>query len=65
MGVYDIVIENGRVMDPESGMDRVANVGVSDGTIQAISDGPLEGDESIDASGLVVAPGAVDLHSHG
>ncbi len=65
MSVFDIVIENGRVVDPESGMDGVANVGISDGTIWAISDGPLEGREAIDASGLVVSPGAIDLHSHG
>ncbi|MCH8206879.1 MAG: amidohydrolase family protein [Chloroflexi bacterium] len=52
-------------MDPESGMDRVANVGIADGSIQAISAEPLEGRESIDASGLVVAPGAIDMHSHG
>ena len=65
MSVYDIVIENGRVMDPESGRDRVANVGITDGTIQAINGEPLEGNESVDASGLVVAPGAIDLHSHG
>ena len=57
MSVFDIVIENGKVMDPESGTDRVANVGITDGTIQAITGEPLEGNESIDASGLVVAPG--------
>ena len=65
MSVYDIVIENGRVMDPESGTDRVANVGITDGTIQAITGEPLEGNESVDATGLVVAPGAIDMHSHG
>ena len=65
MALYEIVIENGRVIDPESGTDRVANIGISDGTIQAIIGEPLEGNDSIDASGLVVAPGAIDLHSHG
>ena len=54
MSVFDVVIENGRVMDPESGMDGVANVGISDGTIRAISDGPLEGRESIDGPGYPV-----------
>lgn len=65
MAVYDIVLTNGRVMDPESETDRVANVGITDGTIQAITGESLEGNDSIDASGLVVAPGAIDMHSHG
>ena len=65
MAIYDIVLINGRVMDPESKTDRVANVGISDGIIQAITGEPLEGNDSIDAKGLVVAPGVVDLHSHG
>ena len=65
MSVHDIVLANGRVMDPESGTDRVANVGITEGTIQAITGESLEGNDSIDASGLVVAPGAIDMHSHG
>ncbi len=62
---YDVVLQGGRVMDPESGLDDVRNVGIRDGRVAAISAGPLEGDEVIDASGLVVAPGFVDLHAHG
>src|SRR5579864_4835729 len=62
---YDLVIENGRVMDPETGADRVANLGVSKGKIAAISKAPLSGKRRIDAKGLVVAPGFIDLHSHG
>ena len=46
-------------------MDRVANVGITAGTVQAITGELLEGNDSIDAAGLVVAPGAIDLHSHG
>jgi imidazolonepropionase-like amidohydrolase len=61
---YDLVIENGRVMDPETGADRIANVGVANGRIAAISKGPLPGKRRIDAKGLVVAPGFIDLHSH-
>jgi dihydroorotase len=52
-------------MDPESGRDEIANVGISGGSIEAITREPLQGDDSIDASGLVVAPGAIDMHSHG
>ncbi|MFZ0955360.1 MAG: amidohydrolase family protein [Candidatus Sulfotelmatobacter sp.] len=62
---YDVVILNGRVMDPESGLDAVRNVGVKDGKIAAVSDQALQGTTTIDAKGLVVAPGFIDLHEHG
>src|SRR5215831_15545396 len=61
---YDLVIANGRVMDPETHADRTANVGVRGGRIAAISTAPLAGRRTIDAKGLVVAPGFIDLHSH-
>jgi len=51
-------------MDPESGLDAVRQVGVRDGTIAAISEEPLEGLRILDATGLVVAPGFIDLHQH-
>ncbi len=62
---YDVVIANGRVMDPETGLDRIAHVGIVGGTIEAVSDRPLQGAQTIDASGLIVAPGLIDIHSHG
>ncbi len=62
---YDLVIANGRVMDPESGLDSVRNVGITGGKIAAISGETLKGKERIDATGLVVAPGFIDLHEHG
>src|SRR5216683_1122485 len=62
---YDVVIANGRVMDPESGLDAVRNVGIRGAKIMAISSSPLEGKQTIDAQGLVVAPGFIDLHEHG
>jgi len=61
---YDVVIANGRVMDPESGLDAVRNVGISAGKIRAISVEPLKGTRVLDAKGLVVAPGFIDLHEH-
>ncbi|MBE8574686.1 amidohydrolase family protein [Vibrio sp. OPT18] len=61
---YDLVIMNGRVMDPETGYDQVANVAVEDGKIVAITGDAIEGDKMIDAEGLVVAPGFIDTHSH-
>lgn len=62
---YDIVIANGRVMDPETNLDAVRFVGIRAGKIAAISATPLAGKTTIDAKGLVVAPGFIDLHAHG
>jgi len=61
----DVVIANGRVMDPESGLNAVRNVGIIAGKIRAISTSHLNGKSTIDAKGLVVAPGFIDLHEHG
>lgn len=61
---YDIVIKNGRVMDPETMLDRVLNVGIKDGRIRAITHDELQAKTIIDATGLVVAPGFIDTHFH-
>ena len=61
----DIVILNGRVIDPETGLDAVRNVAVDGGKIVAISEFDLEGDVVVDATGHVVSPGFIDLHAHG
>lgn len=63
--VHDLVIRGGRVMDPESGLDAIRDVAVDGGRITAIVDGSLRGHRTIDARGLVVAPGFIDLHAHG
>ncbi len=62
---YDVVIEGGRVMDPETGLDAVRHVGIRDGKIARISATALSGRRVIHAAGLVVAPGFIDLHQHG
>jgi N-acyl-D-aspartate/D-glutamate deacylase len=62
---YDLVIREGRVMDPESGTNAVLHVGISGGRIAAVSAEELRGRATIDARGLVVAPGFIDLHAHG
>ena len=62
---FDIVLEGGRVMDPETGLDAVRNVGIRGGAIAQISSEPLSGRRVIHAAGLVVAPGFIDLHQHG
>ena len=62
---YDVVINNGRVMDPETNFDGVRNVGIKDGKIVAITKDAINGKETIDASGHVVAPGFIEGHQHG
>ena len=61
---YDLVISNGRVMDPETLYDGISNVGIKDGRIAAITRDTITGKETIDAKGLVVAPGFIDTHFH-
>jgi N-acyl-D-aspartate/D-glutamate deacylase len=62
---YDLVIQGGRVIDPETGLDAVRNIGISQGRIKKISAAALEGKRVISAKGLIVAPGFIDLHQHG
>jgi N-acyl-D-aspartate/D-glutamate deacylase len=62
---YDLVLQGGRVMDPETGVDAVRDVGIRDGKIVRISSEPLAGRRVLHAGGLVVAPGFIDLHQHG
>ncbi len=61
---FDLVINGGRVMDPETMFDSIANVGIKDGRIQVITKQKISGKETIDATGLVVAPGFIDTHFH-
>jgi len=61
---YSLVINNGRVIDPETRLDAISHIGLDGGRIAAVSRSPLEGEHTIDASGLVVAPGFIDLHTH-
>ncbi len=60
-----VAILNGRVMDPETGLDAQRHVLIENGQITLISEKPLSADNVIDASGMVVAPGFIDLHAHG
>lgn len=61
---YDLVIIDGRVIDPETVYDDVANVGIKDGRIATITKQKITGRETINAKGLVVAPGFIDTHYH-
>jgi len=63
---FDVVIMNGRMMDPASHIDRVTSIGIRNGKIATIDpvNRKLEGDTIIDASGLIVTPGFIDIHCH-
>src|SRR5258705_1655410 len=63
--VYDRVILGGHVMDPASNLDAVRNIGLTGGRIAVITTRAIRGRDTIDARGLVVAPGFIDLHAHG
>ncbi|MEM7271889.1 MAG: amidohydrolase family protein [Actinomycetota bacterium] len=61
---YDLAIVGGRVIDPDSRFDGLANIGIDGGTITAVTTEALSADRVIDASGRIVAPGFVDLLSY-
>lgn len=63
--VFDIAILNGLVIDPETMLNDIRNVGISNGTIVSITDETISGKEIINATGLVVSPGFIDTHRHG
>jgi len=63
--VYDRVILGGHVMDPASNLDAVRNIGLSGSRIAVITSDAIQGRDTIDARGLVVAPGFIDVHAHG
>ena len=63
--MLDLILKGGRIIDPASGRDEVADIGFGDGKVEAVgSDLPLRGAETLDARGLIVVPGLIDLHTH-
>ena len=64
MGGWDIVLRGGRVIDPESGFDAVADVAIGQGRVAEIGAGLPAAPAEVDVAGLVVTAGFVDLHSH-
>lgn len=59
-----LLLRGGRVVDPSQGIDRIDDVLVRDGLVVAIGPAETGADEMIDATGLIVAPGLVDMHVH-
>jgi len=64
MASFDVVLQGGRVIDPDSGLDGVRNVGITGRSVAAVTEDRIDGVSLIDVAGLVVAPGFIDLHSH-
>jgi len=62
---YDVVIAGGHVIDPETGLNAIRNVGIRGNQIAEITEKAIQGAKTIDAKGHVVAPGFIDLHAHG
>ncbi len=62
---FDVVILNGRVINLETNLDAIRNIGIREGTIQTITTKEITGKTLINAEGLVVAPGFIDIHQHG
>src|SRR5438132_12272756 len=63
--MLDLFLKGGRIVDPASGHDEVADIGFGDGRVAALGSGlPLRGSEIVDARGLIVVPGLIDLHTH-
>ena len=63
-GKYDVVLTNGRVIDPETYFDKVCNVGIKDGKVVTISEDALSGKVEKDVTGMIVSPGFIDMHCH-
>jgi len=62
---FDLVIRGGRVIDPETRTDRVANVGIRGATVVTVTDAAITGKRVIEARGRIVAPGFIDILSGG
>lgn len=62
--MFDLAINNGNVADVKNGLLTRANIGIKDGKIESISQTELTGIRTVDASGMVVSPGFIDIHMH-
>ena len=60
---YDLVLKNGRVIDPSQGIDRLTDVAFAGGNVAEVGDG-LSGADIRDVTGRIVTPGLIDLHTH-
>ena len=63
--IFDVVFKQGRVIDPETKLDAIRDVGITGKKIISVSTEPLKGKVEIDAKGKILGPGFIDLHVHG
>lgn len=61
---YDVVIKNGIIIDPERKKSTIANIGILNGKIKAITREDMEGNIELDVRGKIVCPGIIDIHAH-
>ena len=64
MNIWDIVIKNAKMVDPERRATTYGSIGLSDGKISIITDKEIKGREEIDAKKHIVSPGFIDIHAH-
>ena len=63
--MLDVILKGGRIIDPANGRDEITDIGFGDGKVAALgSDLPLRGQQVVDARGLLIVPGLIDLHTH-
>lgn len=62
--LFDIVIQNGILIDPEKLTRTYGNIGLSDGKISVITNSEIQGKQEIDAAHKIVCPGFIDIHGH-
>ncbi len=60
----ELLIKNGRVIDPANGIDKVCDVLIADGKVAAVGEIKKSADTVIDATGRLVTPGLIDIHVH-
>lgn len=63
---YDMLIQNGHLIDPKNGIDKVMDIAIKDGKIAAVSSNinSKQSKKTIDAKGIIVSPGLIDIHGH-
>lgn len=59
-----LLIKNGHLVDPSTNLDSISNLLIEDGKIVSITNDDVDADETIDAKGLIVSPGFIDMHMH-
>ncbi|WP_446898476.1 N-acyl-D-amino-acid deacylase family protein [Clostridium sp. LBM24168] len=64
MGIYDMAIKNGYIADPEKRIIEKGNIGICNDKICTVTNAPISGRHTVDASGSIVSPGFIDIHAH-